>query len=366
MDMRYVLLIVIVLVLLSALPLAAFNEDDLFGDDFFFDDMIEDMEEAQDTHLDLLVSDEVEIGGLFKATVGGLFLWPDYSSYYFTAPISASGHLYLDARPRETFRVFTKAKVNLPPLPEDNPLSLYEYFADISWKDKLFIRAGKQVISWRAAPFWNPADILSAGAADIGEYEAEREGPLAFKASMPAGRHTFDLFLVDGGGSVKVVPRAVLYLPPAEVTAGIGYRYGSPVEGALSARVVLGDFNLFGEGLVYLSDLSSQHEGTLGFSWVDQERDLTAALQYYYGGEHESAVYIASRLFNDDLQGVLSWIHGWNGHDGMVSANITYNLLEGVDLSAGVMHVYGVFMDVSSGLPAVSGASIGMQISGRW
>lgn len=351
-------LLLIFLLMTAALPLAAF-------DDFFFDDMfedIEDIEEVEDAYLDLLTAEDVEIGGRFSASVQAGAAWNTLGTFNDWYMFSAGGNIFLDARPQETLRFFAKADIRYP---SDNPVRLFEFFADVSWKERLFIRAGKQTVRWSTGGFWSPSDILSIEEIDPDNIDAQREGPLALKASMPAGLHTLDLFIVGDAENIdtplKIVPRAVLHVSPGELIIGAGFQPGKPVQAAVSAVLPAGDLTFYGEGLLLLDGTSVDGEGTAGIRWIPEEKDIALIGQYYYGldNNHHSMVMASfPRVFSSDLGASLRWYSLWaDTLTGAVAANLQYQLFDHTALS-------GSFFVNYVGSVVTYRASVGVEISG--
>jgi hypothetical protein len=58
-------------------------------------------------------------------------------------------------------------------------------FTDVTVADAVFLRFGKQSASWGVSYFYSPGDVISLTAKDATDPTAQREGPLALKATVP-------------------------------------------------------------------------------------------------------------------------------------------------------------------------------------
>lgn len=124
--------------------------------------------------------------------------WKDGLDY------SLSTKLFLDGRPDSDFRFRLSLKTGYPftttqkvsaPVTTTNPLgtavietpniSVWEMFTDVTVEDALFLRFGKQSASWGVSYFYSPGDVISLTAKDASDPTAEREGPVALKATVP-------------------------------------------------------------------------------------------------------------------------------------------------------------------------------------
>jgi len=64
-------------------------------------------------------------------------------------------------------------------------IKVWEMFTDVTVEDTLFLRFGKQSASWGVSYFYSPGDVISLTAKDAADPTAEREGPVAMKATVP-------------------------------------------------------------------------------------------------------------------------------------------------------------------------------------
>jgi len=111
---------------------------------------------------------------------------------------SVSGTLSFDARPDRDFRVFGKFKAAYPfsDATAANSIRIFELFSDFNLARTVYFRFGKQTLSWGLSRFYQLADPLSVAVKDPQDPEADLEGPLSLKASLPFGRHTLFAYAV--------------------------------------------------------------------------------------------------------------------------------------------------------------------------
>lgn len=358
------------------------NEDDLFGgseDDMFGgsdensggesdDGMIEEIGEPgsddgddSQAYTEFLTSEVVQIGGNLSSSLSNYWSWsqypgsddaPDDQEVNDQLGINLRGTVYLNARPSKDLRVYMKVKTSYPftsgsdvlasaEYVEDNPLTgdedetgvattsttvlspnldIFEFYSDVNWNQRLFFRFGKQTVNWGVGYFWSPGDFISLVPIDPDDPEAEREGPVAIKASLPFGLNMLDAYLI-GDETVRefselgVAGKASLYLAPVEVELGAGYQKDRPFRIMSTVRLPLRDLTIFGEGRlsfgrqgskvsdpgdldaqpvpelpVFEEDDATYFSGTAGFLYLksdlfESKTDLNAIAQYYYQGE---------------------------------------------------------------------------------
>jgi hypothetical protein len=248
------------------------NEDDLFGggsgseDDLFgSDDMIEELPEpgegsedgTSDAYTEFLVSDQVIIGGSLRSSLSTNWSWAnawdgnfDVSDGSEQLGVSLSGSVYINARPSSDLRILMRANTAYPF--EDNS-EIFEFYSDVNWNNRLFFRFGKQTVNWGVGYFFSPADFISLTPIDVDDPEAEREGPVAIKVSLPVGLNEFDAYVI-GDETVRKLNdlgfagRATFFLPPVEVAIGAGYQEDRPFRLMSTVRFPWRDWNFFAEG----------------------------------------------------------------------------------------------------------------------
>jgi hypothetical protein len=343
------------------------TEDDLFGgseDDMFGgDSLVEEItEENTLTGLasEFLVSESTVIGGRFSFSIGSDItendgVWDES----FDANLGAQ--IYVDARPDEDFRFFTKATIDYPFITDqsvvfidfnqdgvidqpgdsllltgkdfDDVIYIKEMFSDFNWNDTIFFRVGKQTAEWGVGYFYSPADIINITEIDPTDPEAELEGPLLVKAHMPFGINNVYLYLIADGvesiADVAVAPRAEFVLGGSEVGFGVYYKYDTPPRVMTTISTSIGDWSLFGEAVgAYGSDKTFVREtgpgvydtydrddelffsGTAGFSnsWSDDFGYYNFSLtgQYLYNGEGYGDYSVLTDLIEDFKSNPLS------------------------------------------------------------
>jgi hypothetical protein len=269
---------------------------------------------------------EVRIGGSYRATLSSRWSYDGLAGPFGATLLSDALALdlgavvFLDARPSDDLRVFTKADLSHPFTSAggtrefDDVLRVKELFADFHLGDVVFFRAGKQTIHWGVGWFFSPADLLSVTTIDPLDPGAEQEGPVAVKVQAPFGPHNAYLYAVvedaEHVDEIAVAPKVEVVLGDAELSLGAFYRQDSAPAIMLTATTSIGDFKLFGEGvLAYGSDRTYVvDDGSLPFgvstvtyddvffpsitagvrwSWADDRElfALTAVAQYLYNGQ---------------------------------------------------------------------------------
>jgi hypothetical protein len=423
---------VLISVLFLSLAFSAFaqdSDDDLFGssdDDIFGteDSMIEDIgdpeeavNEIDDSFSDFLQSDQVEIGGNIRSSLSSFWSWSNGFPNTWTEfsedftdqlAIDLSGSLYVNARPTSDLRVFMKARTSYPfsntvtvgsESVEEVNLQIFEFFSDVNWEDRIFFRFGKQTVNWGVGYYWSPADIISLVPIDLDDPEAEREGPIAIKATAPFDLSSFDAYVI-GDTSVQkledlgLAGRATAFFYPLEASIGLGYQKDRPLRIVSTLRYPWRDWNFFAEGRVSFGradqklvdngffvelqdDDSTYYSGTAGFLYLKSDLfestvDLNATFQYYYNGEGYADVellddaygylqagenvfetvqnfgqhYIAgslglSQIFIDDLSFSSFGQLNLSDLSGLLSTSLSYQFFDGLSMTGSLYFGFG-------------------------
>lgn len=252
-----------------------FSEDEIFSEEGLFDsgeDMIEEQpeEESSDPAEAFLEEEEgLAWGGRFTFQGSSRWIWqdfPDGGNLSWSPPAEeellpeVSGDLYFSARPRSDYRVYGKFRTRYPFSLDMVEIEIFELYSDFNWEDRLFFRAGKQVVNWGVGYFFSPADLLSLAPLDPESPEEDREGPLALKGHMPWGVHNLYLYTLvkdhmaeDG----RLTPSELGWAAKAEwVIGGWEWGLGTYWQRDVRPRMMstltgsLGVVDLFGEAVV--------------------------------------------------------------------------------------------------------------------
>jgi hypothetical protein len=142
-------------------------------------------------------------------------------------------------------------------------ISIFEAYADLAYGDRLYFRAGQQVLNWGVGYFFSPADVFSLVPVDPMRPSMEREGPLALRLSAPFAQvDNFYLYIVADrdlatSGDLRledlaVASRVEIMLGGYEIGLGAFYRAGDvrPKAVATVTGSILGGIGIFGEGVL--------------------------------------------------------------------------------------------------------------------
>ena len=264
----------------------------------------------------------VEVGGYLYSDYTGFLKWtrayPDPADL--TAGASAlfvpdlEADLYFDARPFDTVRVFTKLKAVYP----FTAISVFEAYADVNFNDRIYLRAGQQVVNWGVGYFFSPADIISITPIDPLQPDRERQGPLALRLNAPfAEVDNLYLFiianqaLISGGNyrleDLAVAPKAEVVLGAWEIGVGAYYQKDQGPKAMVTATgSVFGQIGLFGEGVfsrgmdrvivqessgapgtvtTFTDTTTPAFSGTIGARYLQADWHISAVVQYYFNGQ---------------------------------------------------------------------------------
>jgi len=278
----------------------------------------------------------IEIGGYLYSDYTGFLTWtgayPDLgdpaagASTRFVPDLEAD--LYFDARPFDDVRVFTKLKAAYPFTAPG--ISVFEAYADLNWNERLYLRAGQQVVHWGVGYFFSPADIISLAPINPLEPDRERQGPLALRLNAPvAEADNVYLYIVARQGLVQsgdfrldglaVAPKVEVLLGGWEIGLGGYYQKDQRPKAMMTATgSLLGRLGIFAEGvvsrgrddvivqtgtgtLVPSTDTTTPtFSGTIGARWLQADWHISAAAQYFYNGQGDSS----ARHY---LAGLVSW-----------------------------------------------------------
>jgi hypothetical protein len=383
-------------------------EDDLFGgsdDDLFSDDMIEDNQDASTAGFnDLLTSDVPSIGGRFSFSTNTRFDpenledLDDVSSTY-----SLGSTLTLDARPDPDFRVFLKSSLGYTTggSGPSATASLEELFADVTMADWLYLRGGKQNMSWGVGYFFSPADFLSLEGIDPDDPEAEREGPVAVKLQTPINTTNIYAYAIledlPTENRVSWAAKVDLVAGNSEFQIGAAYQRDNFFGSMVTWSGSVGDFDLFAEGVIRRGSLITIVEGespaltlneredewfpvaTAGgrYSWSDDDGLFSISLlgQYFFNsegyedpdilkdplvfvllatdnefttndligtGRHYAATSFSwNGAFDSDFSPSAFWLGNLSDGSGFVSTSIRYRINDNMSLSPGYTYTYG-------------------------
>lgn len=356
--MRYLLLFLICLIVFSVPAVYGnentdIDEDELFGDDMIIgdegedketgtgeseDEMVEEFDESElDSGIDklLLKNETVELGGKFQFSFHPSWTWQqkDLSAKYVFDNIAEAdvveldttleATIFFDARPDEDFRVFGKTDITAPFTTDeewemDDIISIKELFADFTWKDTIFFRAGKHTLKWGVGYFFSPADVLNLTPIDPEDPEAEREGPVSLKTHIPIDIHNLYLYIIAEDVSypedIAIAPKFEFVIGNVETGIGAFYQKDSAPMGVLTVTYpFMNGVNMFAEGVLSYgankrfikeTEISMEHpfgltavdrddefffSGTIGFLLLFNQFDtewesITFAGQYYFNG----------------------------------------------------------------------------------
>jgi hypothetical protein len=242
----------------------------------------------------------VEVGGALFSDYTGYLSWP--AAYPDLANLSAGASsrfvpnleadLYFDARPVDELRVFTKLKAVYPFTAPG--ISVFEVYADLSYRDQVYFRAGQQVVNWGVGYFFSPADIISLTPIDPLRPDLERAGPLALKINVPfADVDNMYLYFVANQAfatngdfrldDIAVAPKVEFLLGKWEIGAGGSYQRNQGPKAMMTATgSVFGQLGLFAEGVLSSALIFS---GTIGARWLQADWHFSAVVQYYFNGD---------------------------------------------------------------------------------
>ncbi len=333
----------------SLIPLQAFAQesgldtdlDSLFGDEVIETKGTEAKPSIQDPVQAALSSKTVRVGGSISGSVGPSFVWDDLwsgASDIFdpeTRSLSAglNSTIFVDGRPDEDFRVYASFKTAWPfastttavadlddgstvsfVIPD---ISIFELFADFTWKDRIFFRFGKSTVKWGVGYFWSPADVISLQAIDLFDPEAQREGPLNFRVHIPllgSQNNIYMYAIVDEDdpdfSTTALAGRMELLLGGWELGLGGYWRPDTAERAMLTLTGSLGDLDVFGEAMIsrgssktFVQSIGTSSPYTIDYSETEENRDTiyaSASAGFLYSSPKDNFSTIAQYYYNGE------------------------------------------------------------------
>ncbi|MFP4662599.1 MAG: hypothetical protein ACLFPF_10425 [Halanaerobiales bacterium] len=107
-----------------------------------------------------------------------------YTSYLAT-------NILVDARFRNRIKGFLNYELMYEYNDRDNDgdfdSNIKELFLDVPYNDRIYVKAGKQVLRWGRSYFWNPTDLINIKKKDISDPGKSRDGIEGIKVHVPYG-----------------------------------------------------------------------------------------------------------------------------------------------------------------------------------
>lgn len=352
-------LIVAVIAFAAAGP-AADAEDQIDDLDALFDDPssteVVEAVTVEDPAGSLMEEKGVVWGGKFDSKLESNYAWEEVPSSADGIAdgsegldFTVAGTLFFDARPDADFRVFGKLSTAFPFHTDTalNNIKLFELFSDFNVGRTVYFRFGKQTAAWGLSRFYQIADPLSVAVKDPQDPEADLEGPLALKASLPIGGHTLFAYIVakesylpedlseasiadlgyglkgdflirmpenplTGDAELTVAAYYQRELAPA-FTFGLSSNIGKAqiftdqvLSWGLNRYRLSGDVAVVDPGLGQIYDTEKADEGlyyaaTVGFSYANSDLHLSVYGEYYFdasgSAEDDYLEKLANRYF---------------------------------------------------------------------
>jgi len=187
-----------------AVPAPADDDIDALFDDPASTEVVE-AQTIEDPASTVVEDSGVVWGGKFDSKLETNYAWKDFPDSGDRIVDGAEGvdfsvaaTLHFDVRPDSDFRVFGKFTTEFPFHTDTAPnnIRIFELFSDFNIDRKVYFRFGKQTASWGLSRFYQLADPLSVAVKDPQIPDADLEGPLALKASLPFAGNTLFAYLV--------------------------------------------------------------------------------------------------------------------------------------------------------------------------
>lgn len=319
------------------------SDDDLFGsdDDFFSDDLIEEVEDVSaksDLSKGLLFENgSVKIGGNFTTQIDTSFLLyadddKDFLEHFSDTEIkpNVGAYLTVDARPKQDLRMYSKFGLRYPFSSKavseatteaiDIPyvgtyyktdvttsisdwIYLKEIFTDFSIADTAFFRFGLHTVTWGTGYFFSPvSDIINTTMIDPENTQAQVDGcfNLRTQITFPDSQNCLWLYMLpafDYAKNCAFAGKYDLVLGGWELGLGGYWKYEHSPKVTFTASGSIKKLNLFGEAVFQYGsdrewyedkDKTAIFKATAGFSYMWNDPSIMIAGQYLYDGNNFS------------------------------------------------------------------------------
>lgn len=338
------------ILLMTIGSLRAQSDDDLFGyDDFFFDDMIEEVSEvtaSSDLSKGIVFeSGSMKIGGSLSASAGvSTVLYADDDKDFadhlketsLTPALGSS--IFVDAHPTQDLRLYSKFTFNYPfttPV-----IGIKEMFTDFNAGEYVSFRFGLHTVTWGTGLFYSPvSDMINTSSIDPEHRDEQVDGSLNLRTliNFPGSMNNLWFYVIPDTGT-KLAQDTALAVKGEfvaggwELGAGAFYKYNTAPRAMLTASGSIKKWALFGEAVYQygsdrewlekqsFDDKKSVFKATAGFmrSWSDQNISLLA--QYYYDGNDFDASEMKDVVFYLSNMSFLSE-YATQGHNAALSVS---------------------------------------------
>lgn len=273
------------LLLMLAFSSGAFevDEDNLFGDkqSLVVDSALVGENLRQSGQLNVANSPVLFWGGEVRSFLGAE--WSRTALDKGGAPgtrLGAVGVIHADARLPNNHKAYMIFELQSDATADTTGLRLREMFVDVHWRHRIYVRAGKQILQWGRAWFWNPSDLINVERKELVERLGAREGSQGVRVHIPLGtEYNFYAFL-DGRSAQTPQEFAGAFkmealLGRTEGSVGLwGRLQGMPVFAAdVSTRI--GRWNVVGEGAILSAEKAMRLERRGDTLWARQGSDWT-------------------------------------------------------------------------------------------
>ncbi len=164
------------------------------------------------------------------------------------------GDFLVDARLKKGYRAFLDLALGTVVGQPTPLLLLKEVFVDFNFGNKVYFRAGKQVLQWGVGYLWNPTDLVNVQRKSFTDLTALRDGVFGLRTDVVFSQafhlYTFiDLNEIANRNRIAAAARAELLLGSVEFAfSGWGNPDGIPVFGLDLTAPLFWSLSLHGEG----------------------------------------------------------------------------------------------------------------------
>jgi hypothetical protein len=177
----WVTCLIALLIISSSIHSQEFDESSLFEDTVT-------VTQAPLNNTEEISTDEKKLGvsGTVTSAISVIMPRKDFDTPLSSPSITAD--ILLDARLKGGIKGFVSGEAVYSPVGlTSTTFTLPEAFIDINFRNKVYLRTGKQVLQWGRGYLWNPTDLINVERKTFVQRIGLREGAYGVKAHVPFG-----------------------------------------------------------------------------------------------------------------------------------------------------------------------------------
>lgn len=256
------------------------------------------------------------------------------------------GNFLIDARLKKGTKGFTNIETKYTSELDTTNFILKELFLDFNIKNKVYFRAGKQVLQWGRCYLWNPTDLVNIEKKTFEEKIGAREGAYGIKMHIPFDTKLNIYSFARDIDSTAITSKVEFLVGNTEMAFAVWGKKGfKPVYGYdFSTRLF--KIDTYGELSASRSRDKWDPEASIGFNKSFDFRDvndrITTRCEFYYNTNHYAALFASYKKFIiSDLTLNMNLVGNLNDHSSILSSGVNYEDLTDFNIGLTVYSYLG-------------------------